>query len=163
MADEVWPELVNAEFAKSFDHADSTGESSSQETVLFFVSRNDYLEEVHAGWLMRPIPASAAFGGNLGYYNSVFENTRDVLHQRRMITIQALEEQTSKASSMRDYYARVLRGLESNTNEIPFAALYGPASAVKDDGTPDSGDDVTGGSSSQSDYSSVGSVFAGKE
>lgn len=160
---EIWPELASANFSKSFDKADLTGESSYEDNVRFFVLRNGYNEEIHAGWAVRPIAASTASGGNLGYYNSCYENTREVLHQRRMNTIQTLEEETSKASSMRDYYTRVLRGLESNVDEIPFAALYGPASAVKDDGTMDLDDDLTVGSSSQSDYGSVSSVFAGKE
>lgn len=155
VVDIVWPELVNQSFAHSFDHADRTGESSFQDTVLFFVSRNGYNEEVHAGWSIRPIAGSQTPGTNLGYYNTVFENTGEVLHERRMVTIHALEEETSKASSMSDYYARVLRGLESNTNEIPFAALYGPATTNKDDG-----DLTADNSSTQSDY---GSVFAGKE
>lgn len=147
-------------FNKSFNHADRTGEPSFQENVLFFVQRNGYNEEVHAGWSIRPISGCLSSGTNLGYYNSVFENTREVLHERRMMTVQALEEEISKASSMTDYFARVLRGLESNANEVPFAALYGPATAAKDEGVSDSDASFTGGSSSQSD---VGSVFAGKE
>lgn len=145
--------MVNLAFARAFDHADLTGEPSSENNVLFFVERNGYNEEVHAGWLIRGVPGSS--GANLGYYNSVFENTPEVLYERRIKTIQAVEEETSEASGMRDYYACVLRGLESNVHEIPFAALYGPA---PDEDMSDS--DAAGGSSTQSDY---GSVFAGKE
>lgn len=161
--DDIWPELVNAAFYHSFDHADLTGESSGEENVRFLVWRNGYNEELYASWALRPVGASDAHGSTVGYYNNCYENTREVLHQRRMATIQALEEETAKASSMKDYYARVLRGLEGNVDEVPFAALYGPASAAKDDGIPDFDDDLTAGSSTQSDYGSVSSVFAGKE
>lgn len=48
--DQVWPELVDLPFGRSFDHADATGEPSGEERVPFYVDRAGYVEEIWASW-----------------------------------------------------------------------------------------------------------------
>lgn len=159
----VWPELVDLPFGQSFELANRTGKASYGDNGVFYVERGGYLEEVWANWIMIPIPGP---GGNLGCYNAATEVTTEVLHDRRMKTLSAIDSALADVSAMKNYWAEVLLGLEDNPHEAPFAVVYGPMSnvtgarpvrTISSDGTKnDDIDDM----SSVSDYSSI---FAGCE
>ncbi|KAI5361157.1 Putative PAS domain, signal transduction response regulator, receiver domain, CheY-like superfamily [Septoria linicola] len=123
---EVWPELVDAPFGHAYDHADQTGKPSAGERAQFFVAREGYLEELWASWEVLPIPGP---GGNLGYYNSATEVTQEMLNNRRMETLQSLDQYTALSANVNDFWGQVIRALEDNPFEAPFVAMYGPASS----------------------------------
>ena len=125
----VWPELTEATFGKSFDHADRTGQPTSGDHAQFFIkTSDDRMEELWASWAMLPLPGP---GGNLGYYNSATEVTQEVLNNRRMETLQSLDQFASEAGTVDDYWGQILQALEDNPFEAPFVALYGPVSITK--------------------------------
>ncbi|KAF2165759.1 hypothetical protein M409DRAFT_67100 [Zasmidium cellare ATCC 36951] len=155
-AHEIWPELTDTNiFETAWELGDRTGETSFAHRDLFLVQRNDYVEEAYASWSIIPIPGP---NGNLGFYNMVIEVTQDVLNERRMTLLHKLEQCLSSAETVRDFYTQVLAGLQSDAHEIPFAALYGPASRVNNNSLSsahNSPDDDECSSSAQSEPASV--------
>lgn len=155
---QVWPEIVDSPYGTSFDHADATGLASSEDRTPFYVTRQGYFEEVWATWVNIPISGG---DGNLGYYNTVSDTTQEVMYDRRIATLQSLDQHMSCTDNVQDYWAQVLLALQNNDREVPFAALYGPAlgetrreSLTSSSGTADTNDE---GSSEH------GSVFTGTE
>lgn len=128
-AAEVWPELLDAPFGQSFDYADRTGEPSSGDHAQFFIQRNDDRKlELWASWEMMPLPGP---GGNMGYYNTATDVTQEMLNNRRMETLQSLDQSASEAGSVNEFWGQVLQALEDNPFEAPFVALYGPCTLTK--------------------------------
>ncbi|EME40586.1 hypothetical protein DOTSEDRAFT_74214 [Dothistroma septosporum NZE10] len=161
---EVWPELLNTSYGKSFLYADETGLASSEESVPFYVTRAGYFEEVWATWVMIPIAGGV---GNIGYYNTVSDTTQEVMYNRRIATLQSLDQHVSAADTVQDYWKQVLLGLQENNREVPFAALYGPAlsenrreSVKSSTGTADTSGGIHEDGSAHSEH---GSVFTGTE
>ncbi|CAK4030829.1 histidine kinase M3YPp [Lecanosticta acicola] len=154
---EVWPELEDVPYGHSFGKADRTGMPSSEERVPFYVERAGYFEEVWASWVVIPVPGP---NGNLGYYNTVSDVTQEVVYSRRVTTLHLLDQKTSAAETLRDYWSQVVSGLQDNEHEVPFAALYGPAAhEITRRSTEDSTiDDMDSGSQSEQS-----SIFAGSE
>lgn len=159
---DVWPELTEATFGQSFDHADRTGQPSSGDHAQFFIKTSDgHMEELWASWEMLPLPG---LGGNLGYYNTATDVTREILNNRRMETLQSLDQFACDAGTVDYFWGQILQALEDNPFEAPFVALYGPASVSKTARSAQSlGQDSEEGSDNVSSVSQGHSVFAGTE
>lgn len=77
------------------------------------------------------------FGGTSeiqGFYNAPYETTATILANRRTDTLRRIGEETSLARTVKDFWQAVLRGLEENKYDVPFALLYSVVDAVSDDG-----------------------------
>lgn len=121
---EAWPELIGS-FDQHFVKGEETGQSTSGDNACYITERNGYSEELWASWAITPV---AAENGGTGFYNAVFETTKQVMTERRMSTLMLLARCTSAAKSTRDVFKQALRGFEPNHYDIPFAALYAAAS-----------------------------------
>jgi PAS domain S-box-containing protein len=152
---EAWPELVGS-FDQHFDKAEETGKSVSGDNAFFLTERNGYSEELWASWSITPI---AAGHNDIGFYNAVFETTKQVLSERRMSTIMLLGRCTSAAKNTHDLFKQAVRALEPNHYDIPFAAVYAAASpdyeTQRSQSTSDHRDSVPEDLKSMSDHSSV--------
>ncbi|KAM0719598.1 hypothetical protein Q7P37_003728 [Cladosporium fusiforme] len=121
---EAWPELVGS-FDQHFDQSEESGHSTSGDNAFYITERNGYCEELWASWAILPVTAE---NGGTGFYNAVFETTKQVMTERRMGTLVLLGRCTSAAKGTQDFWKEVVRGLEPNHYDVPFAALYAAAS-----------------------------------
>lgn len=119
----VWPDEDpnTARLRDAFDHADITGQPTFGGETCFFVDRSGFKEEVWAHWSLIPI---MGLSGNIAYFNPCSETTKQVMYDRRMATLLAVENASNHVSTLPEWYKSVLVGLESNAADIPFAALY---------------------------------------
>ncbi|SMQ51115.1 unnamed protein product [Zymoseptoria tritici ST99CH_3D7] len=117
---EVWHDVPS--FPANFDVIDATGKPAFGEDTLFFVTQdNGRILEAWISWAIMPLPGET---GNVGYYNSCSVNTRQIIYERRMSTLLTLERYTSSVSTVKGFWAKILKGLDSNHADIPFATLY---------------------------------------
>ncbi|SMR54567.1 unnamed protein product [Zymoseptoria tritici ST99CH_3D1] len=117
---EVWHDVPS--FPANFDVIDATGKPAFGEDTLFFVTQdNGRILEAWISWAIMPLPGET---GNVGYYNSCSVNTRQIIYERRMSTLLTLERYTSSVSTVKGFWAKILKGLDSNHADVPFATLY---------------------------------------
>jgi PAS domain S-box-containing protein len=108
-----------------------TGLSVRRENDYLPIERFGLLEETFFSWSWTPL-----YGGTdniLGFYNAPFETTQMERHRRMMQTINRLGECTSRAKSVKQYWRRVLEGLDENVWDVPFALLYSVGEADDQD------------------------------
>ncbi|KIW00739.1 uncharacterized protein PV09_07723 [Verruconis gallopava] len=108
-----------------------TGLSVRRENDYLPIERYGLLEETFFSWSWTPL-----YGNTdkiLGFYNAPFETTQMERHRRMMQTINRLGECTSRAKSVKQYWKRVLEGLDENIWDIPFALLYSVADSEDQD------------------------------
>lgn len=121
---EVWP--TTGALLDGFKKGDATGCSSGGNQEEFTVERRGFPEEVCVDWSLVPIADGL---GSFAYYNAVTESTAQVQYQRQMHTLLSLERHTLDCKSQSDFWKHVLKGLESNHHEVPFALLYSSQSS----------------------------------
>lgn len=158
--EKAWPELIGT-FDEYFDRCEETGGSIKGDNALYMTERNGYTEELWASWAILSVPAEH---GTVGFYNPVFETTKQVISERRMSTLMLLGRCTSAARSTQDVFKQALRGFEPNHYDIPFAAVYAAASpdtVVQHSQTPSEQRDST--SESSKAYSDKSSTFTERQ
>jgi PAS domain-containing protein len=114
---ELWEEVspIFAECAR-------TGQAIAMENQMLPIERHGFLEETYFTWSCTPI-----YGGTsriLGFYNAPFETTTEQIGNRRMKTLRTLGEKVALARTVKEFWARVLEGLDENHFDVPFALLY---------------------------------------
>lgn len=105
-----------------FSECARTGKSIRRENDLLCLERYSYLEETFFSWSFTPV-----YGGTskvLGFYNAPFETTAYSIGQRRMQTLQKLATSVTGAKTVKEFWQRVLLGLDDNHFDVPFALLY---------------------------------------
>jgi PAS domain S-box-containing protein len=114
---EVWEGI-----APVFKGCADTGKASQILNDYLPIERFGYLEEAFFSWSITPM-----FGGTdkiLGFYNIPFETTYQVVSTRRMQTLRYLSERLSATRTVKEFWSRLLEGLEHNPIDVPFALLY---------------------------------------
>ncbi|KAF1849517.1 putative histidine kinase HHK16p [Cucurbitaria berberidis CBS 394.84] len=99
-----------------------TGHSVRREDDPLPIERYGYLEETFFSWSFVPI-----FGGTdriLGFYNAPFETTHQTISSRRMQMLRHLGECLNATRTVKQFWRRVLDGLEHSHYDVPFALLY---------------------------------------
>ncbi|THV54394.1 hypothetical protein BGAL_0027g00040 [Botrytis galanthina] len=114
---EIWGD-IEAVFAK----AKSSGQATMKDEDRLFIKRNGYLEECYFAWSI--IPLVGEDGSVVGLYNPAWEKTRRVISERRMLTLREVGEKTATARNIKGFWAQVIKALEYNPFDIPFAFLY---------------------------------------
>ncbi|KAL3427293.1 hsp90-like protein [Phlyctema vagabunda] len=143
---EIW-----ADVGEIFQEVKKSGIGRAQVDQMLPIERFGFMEETFFCWSLIPI-----YGGTnevLGMWNSPFETTRSTLGQRRMNTLLRIGEEVSLAKSVSSFWALVLRSLEENEYDFPFALLY----SVTDDTEADDGSSR----SFESSYETKGCVLEG--
>jgi hypothetical protein len=120
----AWPELRGS-FDQHFGRGKEIGELLKGDDTFYITERNGYSEGLWASWAILPV---AAEDGGIGFYNSVFETTKQVLAERHMSTLVLLGRHISAAANSQDLFKQAMRALEPNHCDTPFAAVYAFAS-----------------------------------
>ncbi|KAH7319348.1 hypothetical protein BKA65DRAFT_529403 [Rhexocercosporidium sp. MPI-PUGE-AT-0058] len=114
---EIWPEIEGV-----FDNAKHSGQSTMKDDDCLFLKRNGFLEESYFSWSI--IPLVGEDGSVVGLYNPAFEKTRRKIAERRMLTLREVGEKTANAREVKSFWGQVIKGLEYNEFDVPFAFLY---------------------------------------
>ena len=118
---EAWGEIWN-DVKDSFLAAKLTGQSAMKDDDLLFVNRHGFLEETYFSWSL--IPMIDEDGRVAGLFNPAFEKTRRKIAERRMLTLREVGETTAVAREVKSFWRQVLKGLDINEYDVPFALLY---------------------------------------
>ncbi|TVY75567.1 Hybrid signal transduction histidine kinase K [Lachnellula suecica] len=119
---EIWDGIEDV-----FTSAKQSGQSTMKDDDQLFIRRHGYLEESYFSWSI--VPLVGEDGSVVGLYNPCFEKTRRRIAERRMFTLKEIGDRTSAAREVKGFWGQVIKGLEYNENDIPFAFLY----SVNDD------------------------------
>ncbi|TVY42454.1 Hybrid signal transduction histidine kinase K [Lachnellula subtilissima] len=114
---EIWPEIEDV-----FAGAMESGQSTMKDDDCLFIRRNGYLEESYFSWSI--VPLVGEDGSVVGLYNPSFEKTRRKIAERRMLTLREIGDRTAVARELNGFWGQVIKGLEYNEYDIPFAFLY---------------------------------------
>ncbi|KAI9648389.1 hypothetical protein NHQ30_003022 [Ciborinia camelliae] len=114
---EIWDDLQEV-----FSKARSSGQATMKDEDRLFIKRNGYLEECYFAWSI--IPLIGEDGSVVGLYNPAWEKTRRVISERRMLTLREVGQKTATARNIKGFWAQVIKALEYNPFDIPFALLY---------------------------------------
>jgi PAS domain S-box-containing protein len=116
-------------FAEMWDHVGPpfrecarTGHSVRKHDDPLPIERYGYLEEAFFSWSFVPM-----YGGTdriLGFFGWCFETTYHTIRSRRMQMLRYLGERLNATRTVKDFWQRVLEGLEQNEHDVPFALLY---------------------------------------
>jgi PAS domain-containing protein len=99
-----------------------TAETVVEANSLLLLNRYGFSEEAYFSWKFVPIIGDG--GWVVGSYATAIEVTREVISDRRLHTVHNLGRQIYRAESIKDLWARVLRGIEDAEKDIPLALVY---------------------------------------
>lgn len=114
---ELWS-IVGPTFAE----CTRTGNAVAVTNQMLPIHRGSLLEETFFSWTLTPL-----YGGTrnlLGFYNAPFETTKQTLTDRRMRTLLHLSEELALAQSVSTFWTHILKPLQENEFDFPFALLY---------------------------------------
>ena len=143
---EIWDSV-----SEIFAECRRTGKSVAVADQMLPINRRGFEEETYYTWSLTPL-----YGGTnklLGLYNAPFETTRQKITDRRTRTLLKLGESVALAKSVSSFWVQVLKSLEDNEFDFPFALLY----SVLDD----TESDEAGSISSESSQSMKSCVLEG--
>jgi hypothetical protein len=105
-----------------FSECRRTGKGFSVNDQLLPLERHGFIEETYYTWSLTPL-----YGGTqqlLGFYNAPFETTSQIRNARALKTLLRLGQEMALATSIPDFWAKILSGLSDNGLDFPFAILY---------------------------------------
>ncbi|KAG6038677.1 hypothetical protein E4U41_003888 [Claviceps citrina] len=118
---EGWSEIW-AEIKPVLLRAWNAGESTMKHDDRLFIYRNGFLEETFFSWSMVPLLGSK--NQVMGLFNAAFENTQQIVNERRLHTLREIGEHIASAKSFREFWSLTLKGLEYNEPDVPFCLIY---------------------------------------
>jgi signal transduction histidine kinase/serine phosphatase RsbU (regulator of sigma subunit) len=118
---EVWPEIWDI-IGPMLESVLERGKATWSDDQLLLLSRRGYEEECYFTFSYSPIHDDR--GGVGGVFCAVHETTERVLGERRMQTLARLAERTSPARTPAGAAHAAMAALETNRDDVPFAALY---------------------------------------
>jgi hypothetical protein len=130
----MMPEVGNTDSRSSssiFNECRKTGKSVAVEDQMLPIERHGFLEETFYSWSLTPL-----YGGTsqiLGLYNAPFETTRQTRSARALRTLLRLGQETALANSVSTFWPQILKALEDNEFDFPFALLYSVADDIEND------------------------------
>ena len=129
---DAWPEIWHL-LEEIFSNALLTGQATMKDDDCLFIQRSGFLEETYFSWSI--IPLVGDDGSVVGLYNPCFEKTRRKIAERRMLTLREVGEKTAAAREVKGFWGQVLKGLEYNNLDTPFALLYSVSDDLESDGS----------------------------
>ncbi|TVY90923.1 Hybrid signal transduction histidine kinase K [Lachnellula willkommii] len=124
-----------------FQQVRRTGEAVAVADQMLPIERHGFLEETFFTWSLTPI-----YGGTskiLGLYNAPFETTRQTRAARATQTLIKLGQETALAQKVSEFWPNMLKALEDNEFDFPFALVY----SVVEDVDVDEDDSISSDSS----------------
>ena len=117
---EVWSELWS-DIGPPVQQVMRTGESTWDESVLFFLTRNGFLEETYHTFSFSPLFEDD--GQSAGVLSVVKEDTEQVIAARRLGTLRDLGTRTSELTEL-ETVASACERLGGNPRSLPFTLVY---------------------------------------
>ncbi|KUJ18979.1 putative histidine kinase M3YPp [Mollisia scopiformis] len=117
---EAWAEVAG-DFISAFDTAYETGKAYVVDDARFYIQRHGYLEETYYSLSIIPFSLER---GVVGFYNPVFDTTRQVIADRRMAFLLRLGQFIASSREPKDFWQQLLLGLQADHLDLPFGILY---------------------------------------
>lgn len=114
-----FPELDDA-IRPVFEKAENDGMTVNVDNIPLFTERNGYLEETF--FIGQFIPLRGDSGEVAGFYNTVYESTFRVLHDRRRKVLDLIT--ALPGSSVSSIFQRVVEVLETDALDVPMMIIY---------------------------------------
>jgi signal transduction histidine kinase/CheY-like chemotaxis protein len=92
------------------------------EDALFCLFRHGYTEECYFSSTFLPLVEGE--GEVVGFYESVIETTKRIVTRRRAKVLQQMKEQSTQGCSLQEFWDRVNKILNEDTQDVPHANLY---------------------------------------
>ncbi|ESZ97238.1 putative histidine kinase M3YPp [Sclerotinia borealis F-4128] len=127
---EAWPE-IEVIFKDLFNKAYQTGKPSTMDDARFYIDRHGYLEETYFALSIMPFSCNS-YDCDLAVYNPVFDTTRQVVADRRMIFLLRLGQFIASSREPKEFWQQLLRGFEPDHPDLPFALLYSAGNDVNE-------------------------------
>lgn len=86
------------------------------------MERSGFLEECFFSFTI--LPLFSADKEVVGTYGQVFEVTKQMVIERRMLTTLKLSEGTAMITSLDYFWRRLVKSLRDNAQDVPFAVIY---------------------------------------
>ncbi|KAF4631913.1 hypothetical protein G7Y89_g6216 [Cudoniella acicularis] len=105
-----------------FQEVQKTGLSVAVTEQMLPIGRHGFDEETFFTWSLTPL-----YGGTsniLGLYNAPFETTRQTRAARATQTLLKIGQETALAQNISEFWPNILKALEDNGFDFPFAVLY---------------------------------------
>ncbi|KAK8200187.1 uncharacterized protein BKA78DRAFT_376412 [Phyllosticta capitalensis] len=110
------------DFEPFFRTCEESGRGAMVENMLLFLNRgNGPKEEMYCSFSFTPVLEEDKV---VGWYEVVFETTKQMITERRMSTLLKLGEILATSKDLKAYWHHVLQALSTNTHDIGFAVLY---------------------------------------
>lgn len=122
---EIWEDIRPV-----FELSESTRMAVDVNEMPLMVLRNNFLEETvfHGNF----IPIRGDTGHIGGFYNAVWEKTKDVIRQRRTVMLNKISSSSEECDTS-NVIQYIMRQLESDPKDIPMAMFY----RIVDNSEPD--------------------------
>jgi PAS domain-containing protein len=132
---ETWAELyADPNTAKVLDEFWRTGIEDGKATVLnhqaFLLRNGERLEERIFNLSLLPIIDEN--GETIGFYEPLAEITTDHLNERRSESVRKIGQLTAGEEDPVAFFQSIMRALDNNGKDFPFALLYSMGSAISD-------------------------------
>ena len=113
---EIWDVILPV-----FEHAETTRTAGEVNNMHLMIMRNGFLEETTFNGSFIPLRGDS--GRIEGFYNCVWEKTRDVIRERRTAMLNNISSWSEQVdtSNIGQY---IIRQLETNPLDVPMAILY---------------------------------------
>ncbi|KAK7550432.1 hypothetical protein IWX49DRAFT_556445 [Phyllosticta citricarpa] len=110
------------DFEPFFRTCEESGRGAMVENMLLFLNRgNGPKEEMYCSFSFTPVLEEDKI---IGWYEVVFETTKQMITERRMSTLLKLGEILATSQDLKAYWQHVLQALATNTHDVGFAILY---------------------------------------
>ncbi|KAK8179324.1 hypothetical protein BC567DRAFT_295025 [Phyllosticta citribraziliensis] len=110
------------DFEPFFRTCEVSGRGAMVENMLLFLNRgNGPKEEMYCSFSFTPVLEEDKI---VGWYEVVFETTKQMISERRMSTLLRLGEILATSQDLKAYWQHVLQALGTNSHDIGFAVLY---------------------------------------
>jgi PAS domain S-box-containing protein len=120
---ELWPDI------EPLLSTAMTGDGTYVESQLLIMERNGYPEETYYTFSYSPIPGDD--GAPAGIICANTDETQRVIGERQLALLRELAAGTAESRNVEQACAAVVRALQTDARDIPFAAIYlaGPGEA----------------------------------
>lgn len=113
---ELWPQMKGV-----FDHAAASAQTVDVDNILLFPERKGgFPEETY--WIGQFIPLRNDEGEIGGFYNTVYETTDRILHERRRLVVESIAAMPTNA--VHETLALAMKALSENPNDVTMCLLY---------------------------------------
>lgn len=113
-----------------FDSAAASAQTVDVENILLFPERKGgFPEETY--WIGQFIPLRDDNAQVGGFYNTVYESTDRILHERRRLVVENIA--TMPTDSVHETVSLVINALDGNPNDITMCLLYSYSETETDD------------------------------